>query len=151
MNEGKVTDAFDSYAEKAGINLDDLSLSDFPRLLIDYHKDVEFPDVSRADDGDMLLFQYGTYDWGGGRFFEIDFTRQFYQFFTDTDDHEIIQQRFTFYFDPEKFCHIASFDIWSNAVASLAEFEATIVNSQGYQEAVGHCAEKFEISTEDVC
>lgn len=27
-------------------------------------------------DGDMLLFQFGTYDWGDGEFFEIDLTRQ---------------------------------------------------------------------------
>jgi hypothetical protein len=151
MTEDEITQAFRSFAGGKAINLDGLSLSDFPRLLIDYHKDVEFPDISRADDGDMLLFQYGTYDWGDGRFFEIDFTRQFYQLFTDTEDHEVIQQRFTFYFEPTNFQQIASFNIWSNAVAGLAEFEAAIVNSQGYQKALSHRPERFEISIDNAC
>jgi hypothetical protein len=34
-------------------------------------------DCDVAADGDMLLFQWGTYDWGHGRHFEFDITRQF--------------------------------------------------------------------------
>ena len=151
MNEDKITEAFCGYAERKVINLDELSLSDFPRLIIEYYSELEFPELDRADDGDMLLFQYGTYDWGDGPFFEVDFTRQFYQFFADAEDHEIIQQSFTFYFDPERFRHIEPFDLWSNTVTSFSEFEAAIVNTQGYREALAHPPEKFEISIEDVC
>jgi hypothetical protein len=150
MTEEEITHAFNRFGEGKGTKVDSLSLSDFPRLLIDYYQEVEFTEVDRADDGDMLLFQYGTYDWGNGPFFEVDFTRQFYQFFTDAEDHEILQQSFTFYFDPEPFRHIDSFNLWSNAVASLSEFEGAIVNSQGYREAVAQRPQRFEISIEDV-
>lgn len=147
----EIAKGFASFAEKKDIDSDDLSLSDFPRLIIDYYTDIEFPELDRAEDADMLLFQYGTYDWGDGPFFEVDFTRQFYQFFPDAEDHEILQQSFTFYFDPEPFRHIDSFNLWSNAVASLSEFEGAIVNSQGYREAVAQRPQRFEISVEDVC
>ena len=30
-----------------------------------------------SSDGDMLLFPWGTFDWGDGDYFEIDVTRQF--------------------------------------------------------------------------
>jgi hypothetical protein len=151
MTEAEINQAFNTYAKGKGIDVDGLSLSDFPHLLIDYHKDVEFTEVSRADDGDMLLFQYGTYDWGEGLFFEIDFTRQFYQFFTDTDDHEIIQQSFTFYLDPKDLDHVTSFNLWSNALESIEEFETMILKSEGYIEAVRRTPEKFEISVTDAC
>lgn len=151
MTEAEINQAFKTYAKGKGISVDDLSFSHFPRLLIDYHNDIEFPDISRADDSDMLLFQYGTYDWGEGRSFEIDFTRQFYQLFTDTEDHEIIQQSFTFYFDPKGFDHVTSFDLWSNAVENMDEFERMILNSDGYREALQRTPEKFEISIADVC
>ena len=145
MTQTEISKAFSVHAKGKGINLDELSLAHFPRLLIDYYVELDFPELDRADDGDMLLFQYGTYDRGDGLFFEIDFTRQFYQFFADDEDHEIIQQSFTFYFDPDRFRHIASFDIWSNAVATLDDFRATILNSQGYREALAHRPEHFEI------
>lgn len=151
MTEEDINRSFNSFAEGKGINTSDLSLSDFPRLLIDYYKDVEFTEVDRADDGEMLLFEYGTYDWGEGRFFEVGFTRQFYQFFADAEDHEVIQQSFTFYFEPERFQHIESFDLWSNAAATLAEYEKAIVGSEGYLEALRRRPERFEISIEDVC
>ena len=151
MTEEEITHAFNSFGDGKGIKVDSLSLSDFPRLLIDYYQDVEFTEVDRADNGDMLLFQYGTYDWGDGRYFEIGFTRQFYQIFGDAADHEVIQQSFTFYFDPERFQHIGSFDLWSNAAATLALYEKAIASSQGYRQALGHRAERFEISISDVC
>lgn len=151
MTEEEITQTFNRFVQGKGLNVDDLSLSDFPRLLIDYYREVEFAEVDRADDGDMLLFQYGTYDLGAGRYFEVDFTRQFYQVFTDTEDHEVIQQRFTFYFDPTSFQQIPSFDLWSNAVANVEEFEKKIGASDGYREAVQRQAARFEISIDDAC
>lgn len=44
---------------------------------------LDFYSVERADgcsidgDGDMLLFQWGTQDWGTGESFEFNITRQF--------------------------------------------------------------------------
>lgn len=58
MTEEEITHAFNSFGEGKGIKVDSLSLSDFPCLLIDYYQEVEFTEVHRADDGDMLLFQY---------------------------------------------------------------------------------------------
>jgi hypothetical protein len=54
-----------------------------------------------SEDGDMCLFQWGTYDWGGGRGerFEINFLRQF----TIEDDGEydhMEQLHCTFEFEP---------------------------------------------------
>lgn len=52
-----------------------------------------------APDGDMLLYQWGTYDWGAGRHFELNITRQFIE--ADLQDDDAISQlSLTFRFAP---------------------------------------------------
>jgi hypothetical protein len=50
-------------------------------------------------DGDMLLFQWGTYDWGKGRHFELNITRQFIEQGLEDDD-AISQLSLTYRFTP---------------------------------------------------
>jgi hypothetical protein len=42
-------------------------------------------EATAETDGDMLLFQWGTYDWGMGKSFEIDLTRQTIDDLDDVD------------------------------------------------------------------
>jgi len=50
-------------------------------------------------DADMLLFQWGTYDWGTGRHFSLNITRQFIE--ADLEDDDAISQLgLTFRFEP---------------------------------------------------
>lgn len=50
-------------------------------------------------DGDMLLYQWGTYDWGAGSHFELNITRQFIEASLQDDD-AISQLSLTFRFAP---------------------------------------------------
>lgn len=61
------------------------------------HRRAEGVDLTR--DGDMLLFQWGTYDWGEGRKFELDLRRQFLAS-DDPANEEPHQLRLTYMFDP---------------------------------------------------
>ena len=47
------------------------------------------------EDGDMLLFQWGTHDWGAGPAFEYDLTRQLVRA-DDPEDEGIIQLSLTY-------------------------------------------------------
>lgn len=49
-------------------------------------------------EGDMLLFQYGVYDWGSGPFFEVDLTRQFVELERDGDENVYSQFHLTCYY-----------------------------------------------------
>jgi hypothetical protein len=136
MDAERAERAFRDYLEGKGLNEKDLSLSSFVSIFIGYYNDVQFPELDPASDGDLLLFQYGTYDWGEGRYFEVDFTRQFYEVFHENDDHEIYQQRFTFYFAPAQFESVASFKTWSSSHQDLEDFESAIKQSVGYSQAI---------------
>lgn len=54
------------------------------------------------DEGDLLLFQWGAYDWadGNGERFEIDVTRQFSILDRRSEYDHMEQLRCTFYYEP---------------------------------------------------
>lgn len=92
MKPGDSAKTFKKFAQANGVDL----LRCTPRQGIDqmlaFFREVK--PVGCADDGDMLLFQFGTYDWGQGLWFELDITRQFadlehvYEDEDDDDDDE---------------------------------------------------------------
>jgi hypothetical protein len=44
--------------------------------LLSFYREVRASDVELAQDGDMLIYQWGVYDWGDGERFELGLTRQ---------------------------------------------------------------------------
>jgi hypothetical protein len=65
-----------------------------------FYRDVRADDVDLQSDGDMLLFQWGAYDWGGGEMFEIDITRQLIA--CGGEDEDIWQLHLTYRFSPSE-------------------------------------------------
>lgn|GEM_PF-2338164 len=70
----------------------------FPEEVLRYYTSqysIRVKGYKSEDDGDMLLFQSGVYDWGRGKNLEIDFVRQFIK-----SEGEIFQLHTTFNFSP---------------------------------------------------
>lgn len=65
---------------------------------------------NRSEDADMLLFQYGVYDWGDGKNLEIDFARQLVK----NDDINQVHITLKFPYE-EKFSKIESYEEWYNS------------------------------------
>jgi hypothetical protein len=151
MDRERISEAFRSYLEGKGLKQNGLSLQSFLPIFLGYNRDVQFKEVDRSDDGDMLLFQYGTHDWGEGQFFEVDFTRQFYEVFAERDGHEIHQQSITFFFDPVGFEDIERFNTWSTEHDDFTGFENTIRNSLGFAAALTKSPVKQSVTVEHVC
>ena len=70
--------------------------------MLAFYKEVRARGCPVEKDGDMLLFQYGTYDWkmGEGDFFEFDITRQLIR--GTADDDNMFQLRLVFKFKPTR-------------------------------------------------
>jgi len=79
------------------------------------------------DDGDMLLFQYGIYDWGLGPLFEVDLARQFIE--VERDDDEVLSQfRLTCFFEPtEELKALGSDDKWCRDKSELGAFSVWVM------------------------
>ena len=115
---------------------------------LDFYGTVPASGLS-GPDGDMLLFQYGVYDWGQGPFFQVDLTRQFVV--DDDGEDEISQLHCTTYFAAtDALRAIPALTAWCQSPADLPAFRQCIVESDGYRAALGERAARRAIAWERV-
>lgn len=95
--------------------------------------------VSVAENfGDMLLFQFGIYDWGSGPFFEIDLTRQFLEVESDDEDAAMSQLHITRLYSPDRGLEALGADErWCRDRTDLADFSGWVM-AQPALEAVAN-------------
>ncbi|MCK7593175.1 hypothetical protein M0G41_05765 [Lysobacter sp. CAU 1642] len=78
---------------------------------------------------DMLLFQWGTYDWGEGEHFEADLTRQFIVP-GKGDDPALYQLSLTFRYQPsDQLRAVESGEFWCASREEAAPFLAMVCAS----------------------
>jgi hypothetical protein len=103
--------------------------------LLEFYANVRVADVDLDADGDMLLFQWGTYDWGDGPMFEFDVTRQLIG--SGGEDDDIWQLHVTYRFAPsEALRSLGKGNRWCARPDQLAEFRRFIENHAA-TDAVG--------------
>lgn len=89
-------------------------------------------DNCAAEDGDMLLFQWGTYDWGSGEWFELDVTRQFMA--PSGEDDGISQLSLTFKFAPDaQLRSLGQGNHWCAGGTEVDAFQRTVASSEAYR------------------
>lgn len=80
----------------------------------------------------MLLYQWGTYDWGEGEFFELDLTRQF----IEPDEGEevcISQLHLTFQYEPTPaLSALGAGTHWCASQDELPAFRTLVAQSAPY-------------------
>lgn len=83
----------------------------------------------------MLLYQWGTYDWGPGEFFELNIARQLI-FEASGEDNHIWQLSLTFKYVPSsRFGAIGAGNKWCENVTGLQEFQHFVLSSQAFEVA----------------
>ena len=108
-----------------------LSVPDGVDAMLAFYRDVRADGCDAARDGDMLLYQWGTYDWGQGRHFELDITRQL--ILADRDDEEIWQLSLTFFFVPSSALHaLHAGSRWCHSVEDCHDLRTFILSSPAY-------------------
>jgi len=111
----------------------DLTLEQGVRLMLDFYRNARAEGCPLEEDGDMLLFQWGTYDSGGGKSWQCDITRQFIESESEGDD-AMSQLAFTFHFPPSpQTAAIKAGNQWCGSPEELAEFESFIQGTEAYQ------------------
>ncbi len=92
-----------------------------------FYRDIRAADADLEADGDMLLFQWGTYDWGDGERFEIDITRQLIR--DGAEDDDIWQLHLTYRFEPSDTLRaLGSGNEWCWRPTYLADFEDDVMS-----------------------
>ena len=116
--------AFRQYLEASGLTVEDLDAPSAVAAMLGFYAAERAADVDMDTDGDMILFQWGIYDWGSGPTFEYGIVRQFFDEDDDDDEGEgIWQLRLTVHFPPdEENARLRSGDRWLERPAGLGEF-----------------------------
>lgn len=125
MNAKKVKEEFQRYLAGRGESVQNITPSRALELVLAFYKEVRAEGCDVAADQDMLLFQWGTYDWGEGEHFEVDLARQF--IFGDGEDEDIWQFHVMFRFAPsEQLSQLGSGDRWCKSLEDLPEFTSFV-------------------------
>jgi hypothetical protein len=94
--------------------------------MADFYRQVRADDVDLEVDGDMLLFQWGTYDRGDGARFEVDVTRQLMGGAGEDDD--LWQLHLTYRFpSSEQLLALGQGDRWCARPGDLESFEPFVM------------------------
>jgi hypothetical protein len=99
--------------------------------MLAYYAEERAEGCSFEGDRDMLLFQWGTYDWGKGPAFEVDITRQLIR--TDTREKEIWQLRLVFRYEPLVGEAAGERNQWCASLDELAAFRKFITRSAAFK------------------
>ena len=120
--------AFQAFAADRGIALSNSTPRDGLALMFSFYESVRAEGCG-GPDGDMLLFQWGTYDWGEGAHFEIGLTRQFIEEGLEDDD-AISQLNLSYRFEatPEREA-LGEDNRWCHELADLPAFRAFVLSS----------------------
>lgn len=139
--------AFERYLAAPGSDLAALSPSAGVEAMLEFYRDVRARGCDLARSGDMLLFQWGTYDWGRGEYFEFDITRQFV--LGAGADEDIWQLSLTFRFIPDEALQaLGSGHRWCHSPRQVDEFAAWVRDSAAYAAVAGREPESVGLDYE---
>lgn len=104
--------------------------------------EVKIKDLDEANsDCDMLLFEYGNYDWDGkGTMFNITFKRQV--FFNNIDECGFYG--FVLYFSHDSIGEVDSFSKWYSKGSELDSWINAVHETKGFQKILLQPAIKIE-------
>ena len=132
---------------KAQIDPTAFTVRELIDTVIGFYQSQRASGLSPNPDSDMLLFQWGKYDWGEGEYFEVDMVRQFAkgQLFGDP---KLSQLHATAYFEPSGFSEISASDIWCHSVEESREFRERVLASAAFESTADSRPQKTEIRWE---
>jgi hypothetical protein len=135
---------FEKILRGRGLLERDLNLAAGCEALFDFYRDKR--PIGRAfeqhEDADMLLFQWGTYDWGTGEHFAFNLTRQLIVR-EDAEDEDIWQLSLTFEFDADnKLRAVGNGNKWCHSLSELPEFREYVRRSAAFAAGTEHQARR---------
>lgn len=128
-----------------GTALHQVTVADAFAVTFSFYRDHRAQDCSDKD-SDMLLYQWGTYDWGAGKYFELNLTRQF--IIGRSDDENIWQLSLTFKYSPtEELAALESGNKWCSTPKPQAMdyIEKYVRDSAPYKAVEGSSPSKVEL------
>ncbi len=120
---------FERFLSRRGLAVATLSVASGSAAMLDFYREHRPAECAQMPDGDMLLFQWGTYDWGEGEHFQLDLTRQLIVS-DEAEDEDIWQLSLTFLFEPvDDLRALGAGNAWCDSVQALPKFRTDVSRS----------------------
>jgi hypothetical protein len=119
--------------ERAGQSLDTLTPIVGVEAMLAYYAEERADKCPLDQDGDMLLFQWGTHDWGKGPAFEVSIVRQL--IVADDEDEEPRQLDLRFRFEPATGASAGAGNRWCESPDRLPVFRRFVIRSAALKAA----------------
>jgi len=133
------------YLRGAALPNRDMTIEEGVEAMIRFYREVHATDCDLERDGDMLLVQWGVYDWGKGEHFEFDLTRQFIP--VKDEEPEMWQLSLKYQFTPDdELRSIGEGNKWWSLPAKVAEFREYVKGLPVYMRVRTRTSPKCEIS-----
>ncbi|WP_020470037.1 hypothetical protein [Zavarzinella formosa] len=129
--------------EAAGHSVDTLTPAVGVEALLAYYAEERVDGCPPDEDGDMLLFQWGTDDWGDGPAFEVSIVRQL--IVDDDEDEEPRQLNLRFRFGPASGKSAGEGNRWCESPDQLAKFRRFVTKSAAFKAVSDLSPESVEI------
>lgn len=121
------------FLTRRGLTASTVTVPQMIESMLEFYRSVRASGLANDTQSDMLLYQWGVFDWGHGPQFEIEMTRQCILAGAGGDD-AISQLRFTAYFSPtNELQAIGHSNRWCKSVAELASFSSFIHKHKAYE------------------
>jgi hypothetical protein len=122
----------EQFFAKRGLSVPTLTVPQLVDGVLAFYREVRASSLIQEPQADMLLYQWGVFDWGKGANFEIDITRQFISA-SAFDDDAISQLRCTALFAPTPALRsIPVSNLWCKSITEFASFGTFIRESAAY-------------------
>ena len=145
MNPANAKVEFEKFISQSGSTVAELTAKGGIHLMLEFYKQIRADNCPIDEDGDMLLYQWGTYNWNESTFFQFDITRQFIEAGFEGDDG-MSQLSLCFYFHPSNdFMELEHGHRWCSSPRELSNFESYIKTNIAYLRVAEVTPTKLEI------
>jgi hypothetical protein len=128
MQPAESLDKFTEFAAASGIQIRQCKAREGFQQMFSFCELIK-PVGCEGFGGDMLLFQWGTYDWGLGKSFQLNITRQFVESELEHDD-AVSQLSLTFKFEPSaEFDTLGAGNSWDDEPVAFENFSGFVFSS----------------------
>jgi hypothetical protein len=137
MEPAESRTTFEALLGRARVTLGALRLSAALRLMAEFYRDQRAEGCRLEEEGDMLLYQWGTYGFGQPETFQVDLTRQFMHM-VGGDEPEMSQLSLTMHYEAtQELRALGKGDQWCPRPEDLARFESFIRESEAFLAVAG--------------
>lgn len=146
VTKDNIENIFNQKVKELTTEITSLTVINSLELTIEFFKDYEIMGVDTTiRDNDMLLFEYGIYDWqdGKGENFTVNLTRQFYMENELTDG--FFQLHLKLYFNSENFKQLEALNKWSIDFQSINDWKNYITDTDGFKHAKDRIPKSIEV------